>query len=295
MKKLNQKGFAHWVVPALVVVLIAAVGTRVLLGSHADVVTQSSKNPNVFSNRYLTINPTQGGVTFQHGDPNDSIIPNGAQFSGVDLYQVGFTITDKTALAYKLTQFTGGANGGFYSQNGNLTPGQTTNVIVDMNPDIVPNGIYNYTAQLQYEVPATNLAKPPHWVAKEVSISLTATLTGQPYLDYINVQPLSVSEELNRSNVSPTTGLILGQPIEVIAQNQLTGYEVDYLTPTQGQGFYQSSGGLGPHQAVGLQTYINPSSKANGVYNGQAIIKYQSYNGQWLNGPTVNYNINLAN
>lgn len=36
MRKLNQKGFAHWVVPALVIVIIAAIGTYVLAGGHAD-------------------------------------------------------------------------------------------------------------------------------------------------------------------------------------------------------------------------------------------------------------------
>ncbi len=35
-KKLNQRGFAHWAVPALVIVIIGAVGTYVLSASHAD-------------------------------------------------------------------------------------------------------------------------------------------------------------------------------------------------------------------------------------------------------------------
>ena len=36
MKKLNQKGFTHWIVPALIILVIAAIGTYVLTGSHAD-------------------------------------------------------------------------------------------------------------------------------------------------------------------------------------------------------------------------------------------------------------------
>lgn len=36
MKKLNEKGMAHWIVPTFVVALIAVVGVRVLAGSHAD-------------------------------------------------------------------------------------------------------------------------------------------------------------------------------------------------------------------------------------------------------------------
>ena len=42
MKKLNQSGIAHWMVPALVVLMIAAVGTRVITNSHADSVNSSA-------------------------------------------------------------------------------------------------------------------------------------------------------------------------------------------------------------------------------------------------------------
>lgn len=34
--KLNQKGFAHWIVPILVIVAIGAIGTYLLSASHAD-------------------------------------------------------------------------------------------------------------------------------------------------------------------------------------------------------------------------------------------------------------------
>lgn len=36
MKKLNQKGFAHWIIPALVVVAIGGIGTVFLTQSHAE-------------------------------------------------------------------------------------------------------------------------------------------------------------------------------------------------------------------------------------------------------------------
>jgi hypothetical protein len=36
MRKLNQKGFAHWILPAVVIVTIASIGAYVLTGSHAD-------------------------------------------------------------------------------------------------------------------------------------------------------------------------------------------------------------------------------------------------------------------
>ncbi len=42
MKKLNQSGIAHWIVPVLVVLIIAAVGTRILTTSHADPINPSA-------------------------------------------------------------------------------------------------------------------------------------------------------------------------------------------------------------------------------------------------------------
>src|SRR5581483_9861956 len=40
MKKLNQSGIAHWILPAVVIVVIALIGVKVLKGSHADLVTK---------------------------------------------------------------------------------------------------------------------------------------------------------------------------------------------------------------------------------------------------------------
>jgi hypothetical protein len=36
MKKLNAKGFAHWVIPALVIVVVGGIGSYLLTQSHAD-------------------------------------------------------------------------------------------------------------------------------------------------------------------------------------------------------------------------------------------------------------------
>jgi hypothetical protein len=299
INKLNQRGFAHWVLPLLVIVVIAAIGTYVLTGSHADELTKPTSAPvssTTFSNRYLSISPTQGAVAFQHGTPpNIGILPPGSQFSPADLFAVGFTINNKSAIAYKLTQFTGGSNGGFYNPTGNLQPNQPTKVIVFVNSDTTTNGTHPFTAQLDYEIPTNNPAKPQRWVNKEVSINLQATLSGDPYLDYIKVQsPTNITETLSRSKVNSNSGLIFGQNLYVTALNRLTGFEVVPNQPTQGQGFYTSSGGLAPGQTAALQTYINPN-KANGVYSGSDVIKYQNSQQQWLNGPTVNYTINLVN
>jgi hypothetical protein len=42
MKKLNLKGFAHWIIPALVVVVIGAIGTYLVVGSHAATVSPAT-------------------------------------------------------------------------------------------------------------------------------------------------------------------------------------------------------------------------------------------------------------
>lgn len=39
MQKLNLKGFAHWIIPALVVAVIGGIGTYLVIGSHALVPT----------------------------------------------------------------------------------------------------------------------------------------------------------------------------------------------------------------------------------------------------------------
>lgn len=290
MKKLNQKGFAHWIVPVVVMILVALIGVRVLTGSHADNISQTTP-PNTFKNQYLTISPDTGTIGFVHGNHNTSIIPSGFTFNPDNLYQVGFTIADKKALQYKLNNFTGGENGGFFNPSGNLTPNQSTNVLVFISPDI-SDGTYTFTGQLSYLVSTPNQKVTTHWRTGP-TINLTINVSGQPYLDFISVQPLGVNETLSKANASPTSGLILGQPIFVTAQVP-SGYEVQYTQPTQGQGFYQSSGGLYPHETAQLQTYIN-ASKPNGLYQGQAIIQYMNDKGQWLNGPTVSYSINLTN
>lgn len=42
MKKLNLSGFAHWIMPALVVAVIGGIGTYLIVGSHADTPTPQS-------------------------------------------------------------------------------------------------------------------------------------------------------------------------------------------------------------------------------------------------------------
>jgi streptogramin lyase len=50
MKKLNQAGFSHWILPLIVVAVIAFIGVRVLTGSHADTVDPCIYNPQSTSN-----------------------------------------------------------------------------------------------------------------------------------------------------------------------------------------------------------------------------------------------------
>lgn len=64
---------------------------------------------------------------------------------------------------------------------------------------------------------------------------------------------------------------------------------------SQGEGFRQSSGGLGPNSSTNIQTYIN-TNKSNGVYTGSSTVKYGS-NCSSTSGTvvaTVSYSITLT-
>lgn len=51
--KLNQKGFAHWIVPILVIVAIGGIGTVLLMKSHADALSAQSICGGTFGDKTL--------------------------------------------------------------------------------------------------------------------------------------------------------------------------------------------------------------------------------------------------
>lgn len=119
---------------------------------------------------------------------------------------------------------------------------------------------------------------------KEVRASFSPKTN--PY--QITVSKIKVNITLHRTDAQ--YGLVYGKGFSITSL-RATGFQIKYNQPTQGQGFYQSSGGMLTGSTVNIQTYIN-TNKPNGVYTGSAIIQYY-YNGVWLNGPTVYYRIKL--
>ena len=141
-----------------------------------------------------------------------------------------------------------------------------------------------------------------HAATPQDTTTTTPTTVNSFSNTYISVKPLNVKETLSRDNPNYalmttdhsgyTQGLIYGPGFSVYAK-VATGYEVYNNSPTQGVGFYESSGGMAAKQLVYIHTYINPS-QADGVYTGSVTLKYYvSSSQQWVNGPTINYTITL--
>lgn len=250
----------------------------------------STSPPNTYTSPYLTISPTTGNVSFDRANPNLGVISAGIQFTPTNLYAVGFTIHNQTALQYALQNFTGGIEG-FFNPSGNLQPGQTVNVLAFINPYDFADGNYTFQGLLTYLVPGTATA-PQHWV-NGPTIHLNASLTGPAYESYVTANPLSITETLHRSQVGPS-GNIFGQPIMLYSPVGTTYQLQESLNAPQDRGFY-NSGSIGPRQTTALQTYIDPSNYPNGTYQGSAVIQYRNNQGQFLAGPTVTYTITLTN
>ncbi|QQG40778.1 MAG: hypothetical protein HYV37_00435 [Candidatus Levyibacteriota bacterium] len=132
---------------------------------------------------------------------------------------------------------------------------------------------------LSFAVYATD--NPP--VSSPISIPLPIPTSG------ISVDTNSVNVNLARVNAQD--GLIYG-PGFTITSSGATGWQIKYNQPTQGQGFYESSGGINSGSSATIRTYIN-TNKPNGIYTGSAIIQYYQYS-SWHDGPTVQYTITLT-
>jgi hypothetical protein len=167
-----------------------------------------------------------------------------------------------------------------------MVTGQTVNVQTYINSN-KPDGTYSGSAVLNFYAPDKQAWLPGP------TVTYTINLVDSYYTDFLTVTPFAANVTLHRSSANPS-GLIMGNGL-VISDLKAGGYEFKYNEPTQGQGFYQSSGGLVPGHSVQIQTYIN-SNKPNGTYQGSAILQYyNSQTAQWVDGPTVTYSITLTN
>lgn len=105
----------------------------------------------------------------------------------------------------------------------------------------------------------------------------------------ITVDKTSVVVTLDRKDAN--SGLIYGPGFTITSQGA-TAWAVLPNGGVQGEGFYESSGGIIAGTSAAIRSYINPN-KPNGTYTGSAIVRYTK-NGQDYTGPTVNYSISLT-
>jgi hypothetical protein len=232
---------------------------------------------------YLTASPQSVDTTLSKDFPNyDLMKADSSGYTEGLLYGPGFTITNKIAGGFQIKNLQPTQGVGFYESSGGLQKGQTMKIHTYINPD-KPNGTYTGSILLQYMNSQGNWVDGP-------TIQYSIILVDSNYLNYIDVQPLSANETLSRANA--VYGLIYGQGITITGK-QSTSFQIKYNEPTQGQGFYTSSGGIGVGQTVKVQSYVN-SNKPNGTYSGSAIVQYYNSKGVWTNGPTVTYSLNLT-
>ncbi|MBI2017744.1 hypothetical protein HYS92_01705 [Candidatus Daviesbacteria bacterium] len=99
----------------------------------------------------------------------------------------------------------------------------------------------------------------------------------------------SVVVTLDRNNAQ--YGLVYW-PGFTLTSKGATAWQIKYSSPTQGQGFYESSGGIAPNGSTNIRAYINVN-KPNGTYVGLATIRYYQ-DGKWYDGPSVKYTIHLT-
>ena len=112
-----------------------------------------------------------------------------------------------------------------------------------------PNGTYSGSVIVWYE-------KNGQWSADQF-ITYSITLTGNSNLSdqsgTITVDKTNVSTSLSRINAQ--SGFIYGDGFTITSQGA-TGWLIYNNEPTQGQGFYESSGGISPGSSSNIRTYI---------------------------------------
>lgn len=107
--------------------------------------------------------------------------------------------------------------------------------------------------------------------------------------DTLSLSSNSINITLSRANAQ--YGLIYNNGFTITSQGA-SSWQIKYNEPTQGQGFYESSGGISTGSSINIRAYIN-SNKPNGTYTGSATVDYYK-NSTWHTGPTVNYSITLT-
>lgn len=74
MKRLDIKGFAHWIIPALIVVAIGGIGVYEVVGSHADSIDTADRT----AAKSITINPGEWGAWPSYSKSGIAVTSDGA-------------------------------------------------------------------------------------------------------------------------------------------------------------------------------------------------------------------------
>ena len=287
MKSYRQSGFVHiqsLLVALVVVIGIAAVGSYVISKSKA-----ASVVPTLPSS--ISISPSSGLI-------GTKITINGSTTGFMGKYEL-------------------------FAQRGD------SGVAIDLATLMTPNFGTSQSTSLTYTFPATLCPKNKNcaqviekpgkyyfWLAVlnnngKVGASATSNkvlFNLQPtYTDYLTIDKTNVETTMGRDfpnytlmqkdQIGYTEGLLYG-PGFTITNKTAKGYTIKYNQPTQGVGFYESSGGLQTGQTVKIHCYINPN-KPNGVYKGSVTLQYNAIlpgatTTQLYDGPTINYTITLV-
>ncbi|HEY5442868.1 MAG TPA: sialidase family protein [Candidatus Saccharimonadales bacterium] len=137
IKKLNQTGFAHWILPVLVMAVVALIGVKVLTGSHADQVTPSTTataNTNLLGSKSWVVTQIfQPGIVHSFGN-NDQAI--GFQALTLLNHKIGLFYEDNTKHdLYEITS----SDGSTWSKPVNVFSNPCTAAIYYLHPNQIPD------------------------------------------------------------------------------------------------------------------------------------------------------------
>lgn len=222
-----------------------------------------------------TVNVEEGTIIVDKTSIVETLDKSDAQYGLV--YGEGFNITSTGATGWQIHYNEPTQGQGFYDSSGGITPGSSYHVRSYLNAS-KPVGTYTGSAVVEYYKNGKWLPGP--------TVTYTLTLTDGP----ISVDRTSVNVTLSRANAE--FGLIYG-PGFTITRQGATGWMLYNNTVSQGQGFYDASGGILPNTSFNVRSYINPN-KPNGVYTGSVTLHYEE-NGVWYASNTViSYTITLT-
>lgn len=194
------------------------------------------------------------------------------------VYGRGFNLTSEGATGWQIKYNEPTQGQGFYESSGGITPGNTINIRSYVNASR-PNGTYSGSAVVEYY-------KDGSWKPGP-TVTYFLTLTDRT----VSVDKTSVQVTLRRGDATSTNSLVYGNGFTITSQGA-TGWALYNNEATQGQGFYESSGGIVPGTSVNIRSYIN-TKKANGTYTGSVTVMYEK-NGIWTKSNIViNYTIIL--